>query len=122
MLSDKGFDNRKRLTTAWCTHYPRTSEGVYHVTPTFAHPTLEIKDHRNVDAILVLYQLLTLLETLVFEVKSVLTKFEVKILRNGIEASMDTHNTCYRTDEIQQTVQTIACNSCSPMALLQENT
>jgi hypothetical protein len=122
MLSDKRLYDGKGLTTAWCAYDPSASEGVHHIAPAFSHPALIIEDHRDIDAVPILNKFLTLLEALVLEVESVFTQLAVEILGNGIEASMDTHNTCYRTDEIQQTVQTIACNSCSPMALLQEDT
>ena len=122
MLSDKRLYDGKGLTTAWCAYDPSASEWVHHIAPAFSHPALIIEDHRDIDAVPILNKFLTLLEALVLEVESVFTQLAVEILGNGIEASMDTHNTCYRTDEIQQTVQTIACNSCSPIALLQEDT
>ena len=121
VLSDKGFYHRKRLTTTRCTDNPCTTERVHHITPSLAHPALIIEDHRDIDTVLVLHQLFTLLETLVLEVKSILAQLTVKILRNGIEASVDAHYTCHRTYQIENTIDRIPCNRRSPMSLLHED-
>ena len=100
MLSDKRLYDGKGLTTAWCAYDPSASEGVHHIAPAFSHSTFIIENHRDIDTILVLHQLLALLEALVLEVKPVFTQLAVKVLSTGIEAPMDAHHTSYRTDEV----------------------
>ena len=100
MLSDKRLYDGKGLTTAWCAYDPSASEGVHHIAPAFSHPALIIEDHRYIDRILILYQLFTLLETLVLEIKPVFTQLAVKVLRNGIETPVDAHHTCYRAYQV----------------------
>ena len=122
MLSDEGLYHREGLTTTWRSHYPCTSERIHHIAPAFSHSSLIVEDHRNIDAILILHQLLTLLKALVLKVKAVFTEFTVKVLGNGIKASMDAHHTCYRGNKIEDAVQRIACNMGSPMTGLDKDT
>ena len=121
MLADEGFYHGEGFTTTWRSHYPCTSERIHHIAPAFSHSSLIVEDHRDIDAILILHQLLTLLEALVLKVKAVFTEFTVKVLGNGIKASVNTHHACYRGNKIEDAVQRIACNMGSPMPLLQED-
>ena len=100
MLSDEGFYHRERLTATWCSYYPCTSERVHHIAPAFSHSSLIVEDHRDIDAILILHQLFTLLKALVLKVKAVFTEFAVKVLGYGIKTSVNTHHTNHRAYQV----------------------
>ena len=92
MLSDERLYDRKRLTGAWRSNNPRATEGIGDITPAIVHTSLVVIDHRDIYAVFVVYQLLTLLETLVLEVETVFTQLTVEVLCHAVKSFMNEHD------------------------------
>ena len=95
MLADKRFDNGKSLAGTRCADYPCASERIADVHPTFAELPLVIVAHRDIDRILVLLQLPTLLKTLVFKIETVFQQSLFEELGNVVKGDVNQYHADY---------------------------
>ena len=73
-----------RMHNGWC-NISNPFRGTWVVgTPGIMHTSLVVIDHRDVHAVFVVYQLLTLQETLVLEIKSVFSQLTVEVLSHAV--------------------------------------
>ena len=84
MLTDKWVDDAKRLTRTGRTQYNGSTERIDDVNPSLVHASLEIVDHRDIDRIRILIQVLRLLERLILKVETVFTQFVIVVARDTI--------------------------------------
>ena len=84
---------------------PWGTEGIDDVDPAVVQLLLVVVDHRDIDAVLVLFLITTLLEGLVFEVPLIIANLGVEVFGNGIKTLVDEHNANDRTKGIEATVQ-----------------
>jgi hypothetical protein len=71
MLTDERLYDAECLTRSRSTDNPSATEWIDNVHPSFAELSLVVVAHRDVHAVLVLYQFLTLLKRLVLKVEAV---------------------------------------------------
>ena len=71
MLTNERLDDGECLTTARGSYHPCTTERVHDVHPSLAKLTLIVVAHRDIHAVLIIFLLLALLETLVLKIKTV---------------------------------------------------
>ena len=62
MLTYERLDNREGLTRTRCTDNPCATERIHDVYPSLTKPALVVIPHRDIHAVFVLLQLLTLLK------------------------------------------------------------
>ena len=105
VLAQERLDDGEGLTRARRADHPRRAERVHDIHPPLAELTLIVVAHRDVHAVLVLYLLLALLETLVLEVEAVFQKPFLQVLGDIVESHMDEDNTHHGGYHIQPPVQ-----------------
>ena len=117
MLTDKRLNDGERLTRAWRSHNPCTTEGVDDIDPSLAELTLVVVAHGDVDAVLVLYLGLHLLETFVLEVEAVFQQAILQILGDIVEGDMNQHRADNGHQEINPCTAVQGEEGRSPMTI-----
>ena len=111
VLADERVDDTEGLTRAGRAQDDGGAERVDDVDPAVVQTLLVVVDHRDVDAVLVLFLVTALLKTLVVEVPFIVTNLHAQILRDGIEALMDEHSADNGTEDIETAVEWITGKS-----------
>ena len=107
VLADERVDDAEGLTRAGRTQDDGGAERVDDVDPAVVQTLLVVIDHRDIDAVLVLFLVTALLEALIVEIPFIVTNFHAQVLCDGIEALVDEHRADYGTEDIEAAVERI---------------
>lgn len=88
MLTDEWLNNGEGLTRTRSSKNPSRTERIDNVHKTLTEFTLVIVSHRDVDTILVLNQLFTLLEGFVFKIETVFQQTLLQELTDIVKSDM----------------------------------
>ena len=92
VLPDERIDDAEGLARTGRTKDNGGTEEVDDVDPAVVQLFLVVIDHRDVDAVLVLFLVTALLERLVFEVPFVIANLCVEVFSNSVKALVDQHD------------------------------
>lgn len=107
VLADERVDDPEGLTRAGRTQDDGGAERVDDVDPAVVQFLLVVIDHRDIDAVLVLFLVTALLKALIVEIPFIITNLHAQVLRDGIKALVDEHRTNNGTEDIETAVEGI---------------
>ena len=94
VLANERVDDTEGLTRSGRTQDDGSTEGVDDIDPAVVQTLLVVVDHRDIDAILVLFLVTALFERLVIKVPFVVSNLHAQVFGDGIEALVYEHSAC----------------------------
>ena len=112
MLTNERLDNWEGLTRTRSTYHPCTTERIDDVHPSLAELRLVVVAHGDIHAILILYQLFTLLEGFVLEVETVFEQPFLQELTDVVECHMNEDGSQYGGCHIEPDIESYRIETC----------
>ena len=106
-MPDERVDDAEGLSGAGRTKDDGGAEGVDDVDPAVVQFLLVVIDHRDVDAVLVLFLVTALLEALIVKIPFIIANLHAQVLRDGIEALVDKHRADNGAENIESSIEWI---------------
>ena len=105
VLPDERFNKRKCLTATRRSNYPCTTKTVGYIHKSFSKFPFAIVSHRDIYTVLILYQLLALFKTFVFQIKAVFHQPLLEELRYVVQCDMHEDDPHEGNDHVEDDVQ-----------------
>ena len=105
VLPDERFDKRKCFTATRRSNHPCASETVCYIHKSFSEFSIVIVSHRDIHAVPVLYQLLALFKTFIFQIEAVFHQTLLEELRYVVQRDMHENDTREGGDHVEDDVQ-----------------